>query len=205
MPFVPTANTAQIDTVYNWSGQIVENVFHYEHPSGAPTLADLTALTDAVREYISTNLVPLMADTITLLRVVGKLIDVADGLFFVSTTGLPQAGGGGSPALPNNVSAAYSWRTSAAGRSFRGRSFVVGLQEGHVVENNLTTAAANAFGTALHGLAGVAADDGWEMVIVSKFSGGAPRAAGVTTPVTASFFTNTVIDSQRRRLPGRGS
>lgn len=205
MPFVPTANTAQVETVYNWSGQIVENVFHYEHPSGAPTMADLVAITDAVRSYIATNLVPLMADTITLLRVVGKLIDVADGLFYVSTTGLPQAGGGGSPALPNNVSAAYSWRTSASGRSFRGRSFVVGLQEGHVTENNLTPAATTAFGTALHGLIAVGGDAGWEMVIVSKSHLHVPRVAGVTTPVTAAFFTNTTIDSQRRRLPGRGT
>jgi len=31
-----------------------------------------------------------------------------------------------------------------------------------------------------------------------------PRAEGVTTPVQSVVITDTIVDSQRRRLPGRG-
>jgi len=48
-------------------------------------------------------------------------------------------------------------------------------------------------------------------VVVSRFSGvdpdtgkPIPREAGVATPVLAPLVTDLTVDSQRRRLPGRG-
>ncbi len=205
MAFVPVPDTAQIDVVYNWDSQIVENVFHYKVLTGTPTIESLTALTDAINAYVQEHLLPLMASTVTLLRVVGKLLDIADGAFYVSTTGLPAGGAGGAAPLPNSVSIAYSWRTPLAGRSFRGRTFVVGLMEGFITGNIVNSANVAILNTAYNGLMGAGADAGWEMVVVSRRHAGAPRITGLATPVTSGFFTNNVLDSQRRRLPGRGS
>ncbi len=204
MPFVPVPNVAQIDVVYNWDGQIVENVLHYKKATGTPSESDLIAITDAISSYFQDHLVPLMSSTLTLLRVVGKLLDIADGLFYVSTAGLPVAGGGGSAPLPNSNSIAYSWRTASAGRSFRGRTFHVGLMEGQIAGNELTSAAVSAIGSAYNGLIGAGVPAGFELVVVSRQHAGVPRLTGIATEVSAGFFTDNVLDSQRRRLPGRG-
>jgi len=91
MPFVPVPNTVEIEAVYSQDGQIMENTMYFQFPS-APTLAQITALADDVRVAIHDNLLPLLSTTIQLLRVIGTLLDVADGLQFISTTGLPAAG-----------------------------------------------------------------------------------------------------------------
>jgi len=46
---------------------------------------------------------------------------------------------------------------------------------------------------------------GIPFVVVSKKSGGLPRAIGLSTPVQQSVIVDNILDSQRRRLPGRGS
>jgi len=205
MAFVPVPDTAQFEIVYSWDGQIVENVLHYRILAGPITETALQDWTETLAAFVKDTLLPLAADTLTLLRVVAKAIDVLDGIFYVATTGLPAVGGGGSAALPNSVTAAYSWRTGLAGRSFRGRSFIPGLQEGQVTANALTPAAVTAYTNAWEQLRTVGGSEGWEMVVVSTVSGGAPRVTGIATPVTSSFFADNTVDSQRRRLPGRGA
>ena len=121
MGFVPVERTAQVASVYLLDQQIVENTLYFEKPS-APSIADLTALVDAVNNAIQTSLLPFMSSAIQLLRVVGKLLDIADGLIYVSTTGLPKAGLDSQDSMSSNVAACMSFRTNASGRSFRGRA-----------------------------------------------------------------------------------
>ena len=45
--------------------------------------------------------------------------------------------------------------------------------------------------------------DPWSMVVVSRYENNAPRAEGIATLVDR-LSSDGVIDSQRRRLPGRG-
>jgi hypothetical protein len=42
-------------------------------------------------------------------------------------------------------------------------------------------------------------------VVVSRFSGGVERVTGVTTPVVQAAYHDLNLDSQRRRLTGRGT
>jgi len=57
---------------------------------------------------------------------------------------------------------------------------------------------------------GAALPVGWEWVVVSRYSGTdvnddpVPRVTGIATLVSNVLFTNNTVDSQRRRLPGRG-
>jgi len=43
-----------------------------------------------------------------------------------------------------------------------------------------------------------------QSVVVSHFANGNPRVAGVATPINA-YQVNSALDSQRRRLLGRGA
>lgn len=50
----------------------------------------------------------------------------------------------------------------------------------------------------------------WSWVVVSRFSGvdslgkPIPRSSGVVELVVDAIFVDNIVDSQRRRLPGRG-
>jgi hypothetical protein len=46
---------------------------------------------------------------------------------------------------------------------------------------------------------------GWEFVIVSRVTAGAPRTAGLAIPVTDVFFTKDTVASMRSRSVGHGS
>jgi len=50
----------------------------------------------------------------------------------------------------------------------------------------------------------VAPSVGAELVVVSRYANGAPRAAGVATTVTSVGLTDFRVDTQRRRLIGEG-
>jgi hypothetical protein len=204
MAFIPVPNTVQAEIVYELDGQICENTLHYTLGTATPNLADITDLIETISATIRSNIIPLLTNTITLLRLVGTLIEVADGLQYISTTGLPAAGGSTDLPLPNNVSLAMSLRTGLSGRSFRGRSYIVGLTQGAVVGNTVNTSEIAALLTAYETLRVPPTDGAWQMSVVSRFNGGAARTVGVATPVTQVIVTDATVDSQRRRLPGRG-
>jgi hypothetical protein len=44
----------------------------------------------------------------------------------------------------------------------------------------------------------------WNMVVVSRFQNGSPLANGITTGII-NFTSDGIVDSQRRRLSGRGN
>ena len=204
MPFIPVPNTVQINVVYAMDGQEVENTLYYEKTTGV-SATDLAALVEEVNAFLVDQLVPFLGNTIELIRLVGVLLDAADSLLYVSTTGLPFAGTASGPAAPNNVALCMSLRTGIRGRSFRGRNYIPGIPRDLITENTVGAGSVTAYEDAYNGLIGLGGDDGWQQVIVSRFSGGAPRTTGVTTPVTAAFVVDPTVDSQRRRLPGRGS
>lgn len=212
MPFVPVPLTAEVEAVYLLDSQIVENTLYFSHVS-APVLSDLVALVDDVNNAIRTSLLPFLANAIQLIRVVGTLLDVVDGLTYVSTVSLPASGGSGDEQMPNSVAACMSFRTAQRGRSFRGRNYVTALPNGWVSGNNITPTLGGQLTDAYTAIFAAGADDGWTPVVVSRYSGytivggkkvPTPRATGIATPITNHFLTDNTVDSQRRRLPGRG-
>jgi len=206
MAFIPVSDTVAVDVVYDWDGQIVENTLYYKKDS--PTTTEVASLIDQVTAFIRDEIMPLLHETISLIRVIGTLLDVVDGFTVTNTTDLPQAGAildATAKSLPNNVSFAISFRTAASGRSGRGRNFVAGLADVRDGNNLLDLTYQGQLVTAWSSLSTVAVDDGWEQVVVSRFHAGAPRVAGVTNTVTSVIATDRTLDSQRRRLPGRGT
>lgn len=210
MPFVPVPNTAEFEIIMTLDGQRIENTLYAD--LGAPwDAAALNAACDVLANWWVDNMAPLTSDQVTLLAVEGTSLESNTAPVGANSVGTPQVGLQGEP-VPNNCALAVSFRTALRGRSFRGRNYVAGLAEADVnrshVDATLVTqieAAYNALVTAF-GDAPVGA--AW--VVVSRFSGvdvnhkPIPRTTGVTTPITSAHIVDDVIDSQRRRLPGRG-
>lgn len=198
MAFIPIPNTIKLTFEYTIGGKPVVNVSFFEKAS-AVTLTDLQDITDIADAWD----VAFNAD----FRSVGMLLErftatdetEQDGLAFIKTLTTPRAGTAGGALNPNNVAACLSLRTGLRGRSFRGRQYIGGQLEtnniGDVINPDYIADALDVFGE----LQDAMLTGGFTWVVASRYSGGAPRITGVTTPIT-EIRMNDRIDTQRRRL-----
>lgn len=110
-----------------------------------------------------------------------------------------------SAPMPNGISLAVKGTTGLPGRSFRSRTFWIGASVAWQTadKNQVTTATGGKLVTCLGNLiaAVTAADARWTLGVLSLSHNGAPRAAGVFTPVTNYSLTDFYFDYQRRRAP----
>lgn len=203
MPFIPAENTVEVQMIFSYQLQVCQNVYHVQLP-GEPTQPDLIDIAEAFKDWWDTNLKPLVSSACALTRIICKDISSENDDAIEYSTGLPIAGTGGANSLPNSVTLAIKWVTGLAGRSFRGRTYHIGLDESQVTGNEVLTTPFNALGAAYNALVPAIAALGYTLVVCSKFSDGAARTACVLTEILGAVADN-IIDSQRRRLPGRGS
>jgi hypothetical protein len=112
---------------------------------------------------------------------------------------------GGNP-QPNNVTFALARKSGLRGRSFNGRVYWPGISSGQISANNILSAVvAAAMVAALQTLDdGVTALDAIA-VIVSWQHDHVTVTEGVVSEIVDWLFTDTTLDSRRRRLPGRGT
>ena len=204
MPFIPVPNTIQAELTYNFSGQVVQNVLHYNKP--APLAAgDMDDVGAELVSWFDTTLKANMPATITLFEV--KLTDLttAQGEVINYQTGLPIQGTDVATALPNNCALVITKRTAKRGRSFRGRIYHPALPRDQVTDNvvaaGLVTTLTSAYGliTSIPILSGGSVS----LVVVSRIQNGVPLVEGEVTQVTA-LTSDGIVDTQRRRLPGVG-
>jgi hypothetical protein len=121
------------------------------------------------------------------------------------TTGLPITGTNTSDPLPNHVALCVSFRTNGRGRSARGRNYVSGFGEDAASGNTFSGTIANPIAQGYAALINSATYTlDWEWVVYSRYENGDPRTEALIAPVDNVVLTDLVVDSQRRRLPGRG-
>ena len=204
--FIPVANVASVEMIYVISGQIAENVFYVQ--KGSPyTLAQLQALRGTVDSWDSATWKALRTGGASLIRIRSRARDSssapAEDYF------LPTARPGtrsGTILLPNNVTLAIKLVTGLAGRSFRGRLYFIGMNDTCLSGNSnvADTTWANAVVAALNTLQTNLASAGHTLGVVSYRTGGVYRSNGLFTASTGWVLADYNLDSQRRRLTGRG-
>lgn len=202
MVFVPVPNTARLELRFTWDSQQVANVFHIEK-EGPLTVSDLSNMGDVVTEWWLEHR-ELVCNTVTLREIDIRDLSSASGLGILYNAGLPSPGLLNQASMPNNVTVAIKWGTGLTGRSFRGRTYHIGLTEGQVSNNALEGALVPTLLASYNALPVMIASADYSQVVVSRVSNGSPRVTGVTTPILNASYADTVIDSQRKRLPGRG-
>jgi len=199
----PTENTAEVTMTFLWDGQYCINKHHFKNDAGWDE-GSLNNLGTAVREWWDTELRAGTPNVISLVEI--EVVDLTEGsgLGITVQTGLPLVGGSGEAALPNNCTLAIKKGTGLIGRSFRGRTYHIGLKEPDVTLNQVSAGQAAFYRDAYDALRqplGIAIPV--NMCVLSETSGGVQRSAGICTEVTG-IGVDPVLDSQRRRLPGRG-
>lgn len=204
MAFIPVPNGALAELRYTLDGQQVENALWFAF-DGTPTAGQLATLAEELWNWWDDQLSTQLSTGIVLREVYCTDQTSASGTAY-SFSALPNpAGKANSNAAPNNVSLCVTHRTAARGRSFRGRTYVVGLQSASITQNTVATLTTNSVSAAFDALRdGTTISEG-VFSICSRFSGNAPRLSGVLTPVVDSVLRDLQVDSQRRRLPGRGN
>lgn len=203
MAFISVPNTIQANLRLTWQGQEVENVFHFLAP-GTVTGADLAAVAEGVEDWWVTNM-PVMVNADCQYREVYAVdLTTQTGGVFTASGGSGTAGVAGAPSLPNHNTIAVSFRTAFRGRSYRGRAYHIGLTEAQVTGNEVVPSIVTLLSTTYSLLLNEASFGGCQLAIASRQLNNAPRLIGVATPVIDVVLADPTVDSQRRRLPGRG-
>jgi hypothetical protein len=216
--FVPVTNGAQISLQYaQGDNSFAENVF-WVHRTTAWNSADLIAMAGAFATWWGTgdgthSFKNLQNANMALAGVGYRDNTTQNGLSGVYQTGLPIQAVGSGAAAPLGTSFSITARTGLAGRSYRGRVFMVGLGANDFSNEPLNAISGTYAGQCVSALNALitavpAADANSTLVVCSRFhqTGGPgsksdPRAAGVTTPIATYGFHNLFMDFQRRRAP----
>jgi len=183
--------------------QNMYNVLNFWSPGGY-VQADLDALAAVVDAGVGADYMPVIDSNTTYLETtVRGLENVID----LSAVDAASTGAGGDTAgggLPANASLCITLRTGFTGRSARGRFYAVPPTNAKLATaDTYTSAYGNALNDFLQNLKSDAAGIGWNMVILSRRTGGSLRPVATHLNVTTISYRNLLIDSARRRLiPG---
>jgi len=151
-----------------------------------------------------TNIKPLVPNTVVYRETYAVDLSSASGGVFTASGANGETGAISFEQLPNNATLVCTLRTAQRGRSYRGRIYHIGLTEGQVVANTVVPGIITSLSLAYAQLLNTANFGGCELAVLSRYNANAPRLIGVATPVIDTLFADPTIDSQRRRLPGRG-
>ena len=208
MPFVPSPGVAQAEVIQLIDGQRCENVFHYKQAGATDyNTAQLTALATALLAYFGNATIKGLYPT-TWSVIECRCVDLSEefGPAVTLTPGSAIVGTRAGAQLPNNCALVLTKRTDLRGRSFRGRMYFGPLTEADVTGNVVAGATVTSIVSNMQGLKDLtdAGSVHHFMQVLSMRGSGLPRPAGLATQVN-NLTSDGVLDSQRRRLPGRGS
>lgn len=169
------------------------NVLHAQLPGGESVnqgLADAWA-TDLSAAHTSSGLEALQPTTVSLDRVGVRDLRTANQPMYEAN--IASAGTGTGDLLVRAASVNVTLRTSLAGRSFRGRSYVPGFDETQNTADGSIDPAAQAAAVAwISAIRTAATARGHTLAVASV-------KLGISTPVTAQIVRDNVWDVQRRR------
>lgn len=172
------------------------NTFHVSN-AGGWTLASMAALAADTQTWISTQYKTLVSSPITWYLISVRHYNPSVPLAYDLSISPPIAATQAGPAEAGNVTATLSLRTGLAGRRYRGRMYVAAISENHVSQTDLLTSAYVVLaGTVTQAFLTAMNTGGRFLTIFHKLS-------NTYTNVTGYAIEN-IVDSQRRRLPGRG-
>lgn len=203
MAYIPALNTVKVVLEQLFGSQVLANIIYFLM-TGTPTEEIMDDLVLDVIDWWDDNIRTHLSNALSLTAVTGTDLTTESGATVTETLATPLAGAGTEEATPSNAATVVSFRTAGRGRSARGRNYVSGLTTAHTVSpTDISTSQAGALLAGYEALSAVETANSCTHVVVSKFHNKLPRASALIQPVTA-YVCDTAIDSQRRRLRGRG-
>lgn len=203
MAFIPIPNSASLCFDFLTAGQNWQFCLTVRKSSGGITPTDLATLTTEGEGWWTNTLKALIDASTTLRQVRATDEQTEGGPVDIETTG--TAGTASGDGLPTNATMCVSARTAKRGRSYRGRKYLSGLLLQDTTDQvTWGSSAVTAYPAAFATLQGSLDTAGFDVVVASKQHNGVETNPAETNEVIA-WVTDDSIDSQRRRLKGRGT
>jgi len=204
MAFQPAPGCVAVHLRGTYFGQNIENTL-YLKTLDAIVPASLPLIANGVNPWISSNWLGALPLNYMFRELYLRDLTTEDGSEYTSITHQGEPGGNAT-GLPGGSAFAVKFLTGRTGRSFRGRNFLPVPRE-QVTGNQVSPALANGIvGAYLDFLSLAGTITGtWEWVVLSRIASGVLRAVAEATPVESVSYSNLDVDSQRRRLSGRGA
>ena len=203
-PYVPVPGVLQANVRFSLAGQLIENCLCFSYAD-----SDFDTAVPQIQTILEDTWWAVLRGALSnqIVHTECYFVDLSSASGFTASTPAFTPPQGSSPifAMPNSVAICVSHRTANRGRSFRGRTYITGIPSDQQNASRLNPGPMATILDAFTQMREAANTAALPFVIVSKRSGGAPRAIGLSTPVTQSVIIDNVLDSQRRRLPGRGA
>lgn len=205
MPFIPVPGAYSLNMKYTLDSQQIHNIWNIA-PLVEGESFSIPATLAVVAGWYESDMASNFSADLLLQEITIRSLAIPDAPGVVYTTGLPIVGGKGTQSLPNNDAFCVTLRTGLSGRSNRGRSYFSGIANTDVVRSHLDPVVGAEIVASMNSLIGTLQGDANTMlVVVSRAHDGAPRAEGIFHQVISASAYDYVMDSQRNRLPGRGT
>jgi len=205
MAFIPVPNTAELLIIGSWVGQEIVTTFNFKFPSPI-TIGQMTAM--AIQGVLSwqDHIMPITSEKYGLTSCKCTDISSATGSVGQSFPGATISGTVGGPSVNLNAAMVISEHTLLRGRSYRGRIYVAGIPTAYLANAGQMGSAERA--TVVDAYTDFINDIeiaySCVHVVVSRRQDNAPLTTGIATEIE-SYSANIDLDSQRRRLVGRGA
>lgn len=205
--FQPVPETVEIKTQFTQNGQKVENIF-YANAGQAITAAIVEELATMVGVWVVNTFLAHVSSNVVYNRTVATDISTEASFQTIDSTGAGTTGGGGPSTLPNNATIAVHRDTGLSGKKAKSRIYIAGIVPGGLSDpNTVSTAYAASLVADLNALDTALADDGtvaYDTGYVQRVINGVRLATGNFIPTIGWSMVDRLVDSQRRRLAGRG-
>jgi len=180
------------------NGIPIVNVYNVKDTSTHDTTL-LTAYCDAFFTWWQTNMKPILNNTYVLNQIVATSLELSTGPQVAVSTITNNVGDLSGTAVAANAAAVISWKTASIGRSFRGRTYMGGLDQAAMSTAHLiTTGFVGGLLDAAAALLDAVVTVGGVLAVLSRFADKAIRVTGLLTEIIA-IFVDQKVDSQRRR------
>lgn len=205
MPFQPAPGTIGVVIQGKLSGQDDQNTLYFFQNGADPTIGDCQAIATLVAAWWDATVRQKICDTWQGQKIVAKNLFVNGGAKAVISIAT-QFGVISTEQAPNNVAPCVTFDTGQSGKSSHGRNYIGGIPNANINVNDIDSGWANDIIGAYQQLLPGGAHDPtpyfWS--VLSRQSGGVVAAQATAVPVLNVYFSDLTVDSQRRRLPGRG-
>lgn len=197
MAFIPVPHCARVAFLHSIpvTGRVFSNIVHFTKTGYS--LEDQENLGDAIDGAWALFVIAFMSELVTFTGVQVTDIRTLDG----PVVNIPSGVSGSllDQIAPLQTACVVTLRTSARGRSGRGRGYIGGFTEAGIESGAFTAQVTAAVQAVYDDIQDLAAAVGWTMVVVSRQQDKVILEEGVTRSVTAIEVRSALPGSQRRR------
>jgi len=193
---VPDGIKVEFNAIQNGVPNV--NVYHVKDTATHDD-ALLEAYADGFDSWWQADLQPILSNSYVLENITVTSLEVSTGPQFVKSFSSGHQGALTGEQVAGNAALVISWRTPSLGRSFRGRTYIGGLDAAATETSTTVTASfADAIVNAAENMLGMVESLGGALAVLSRYAALVLRVTGLLTEIT-SIIVDTKIDSQRRR------